>query len=259
MPSDSETGLDFFDQLATQAADKVQPRGASVQFDEMPGALAQDSLEKPLLRTPLTLRRAVQELLKHGWLEHGTKPRLFKIIATETVRINQLLEPLDLEAKVDELRGLAFASVLPDFLNDDAEQDEWAHPLMFRQRLTLEHSLVLAILRREFIQQEQQGGVGVAVRMAVDDLLLQLDTFIDRSGSDMQDRKRVLTALEALRKHGVVSELDAQDYIGIRPMIVHLANPENLQALLQHLKNLSAQASSAVQSTDDGDDTAQEA
>lgn len=258
MPSESGVAVDFFDQLATQAADKPQPLEEPQQTDELPTASVEHGIATQPLRTPLVLRRAAQELLKHGWLEHSTKPRLFKTIATETMRINQLLEPLDLEAKVDELRGLAFASVLPDFLNDDAQQDEWAHPLMFRQRLTLEHSLVLAILRREFIQQEQQGGVGVAVRIAVDDLLLQLDTFIDRSGSDMQDRKRVLTSLEALRKHGVVSELDAQDYIEIRPMIVHLANPENLQALLQHLKHLSAQAAGAEQSADDGDDLAQE-
>jgi len=54
----------------------------------------------------------------------------------------------------------------------------------------------------------------------------------------MQDRKRLLELLEKLRAHGVVSEVDAQDQLTIRPMIVHLANPENLQALLVHLRGL---------------------
>lgn len=245
LPHD-DTSLDFFDLLACENSGTAQtPTLNDAKTDDSVAApFAQPSTTtisptaKESHRTPLALRSALQDLLKNGWLEESAKPRLFKTIAMETERINQLLEPLDLEAKIDELRGLAFASVLPDYSNHDAEADEWSHPLVFRQRLTLEHSLMLAILRREFIQQEQQGGMGIAVRLAIDDLMLQLDTFIDRSGSDTQDRKRLLTALEALRKHGVVSEVDAQDYISIRPMIVHLANPQNLQTLLLHLKNL---------------------
>ena len=34
----------------------------------------------------------------------------------------------------------------------------------------------------------------------------------------------------------MVSDVDAQERITIRPMIVHLANPENLQTLLQGLR-----------------------
>ncbi|THU05136.1 DUF4194 domain-containing protein [Lampropedia puyangensis] len=191
-----------------------------------------------LARTPLDLRRAMQDLLKNGWLEEAIKPRIFKTIRNETAHINALLEPFDLEAKVDESRGLAFISVLAGFAHEDGQDDDWSHPLVFRQRLTLEHSLMLALLRREFIQQEQHSGVGTVVRIALEDLLLQLDTFIDRSGSDMQDKKRLQTNLDALRKHGVVSEVDAQDYVTIRPMIVHVASPENLQALLQQLQSL---------------------
>ena len=48
----------------------------------------------------------------------------------------------------------------------------------------------------------------------------------------------LVTLLEHLRSHGVVSEVDAQERVLVRPMIVHLANPQNLQALLQHLRKL---------------------
>ena len=119
---------------------------------------------------------------------------------------------------------------------------------MRRQRLTLEQSLLLAILRREFLQREQESGMGVTVRLSVDSLLPQLETYLGSTGSDMQERKRLATLLESLRGHGVVSEVDAQESITLRPMIVHLANPQNLQALLQHLREQAANGSTSANS-----------
>lgn len=241
---DTKTGVDLFDQWATgsgpsgdaEFAESVRSGVEETQSSEPPSATG-------AARTPAELRRVLLDLLKHGWLEKDAKPRLFATIQNRTADINRLLEPLDLQVQIDEARGLAYVTVLADDLageevaQEDAE-DGWSHPLVFRQRLTLEQSLLVAILRREFIQQEQEGGLGVTVRIAVDDLQPQLDVFMDRSGSDAQDRKRLMQLLDNLRKHGMVSEVDVQDYVLIRPMIVHLANPENLQALLQHLQNV---------------------
>ena len=70
----------------------------------------------------------------------------------------------------------------------------------------------------------------------MDSLLPQLETYLGATGSDMQERKRLGQLLDNLRGHGMVSEVDAQDCITIRPMIVHLLNPENLQALLLRLR-----------------------
>ncbi len=190
--------------------------------------------------TPAILRRALQELLKNGLLELSAKPHLFRQIATDTARANALLEPLDLRVLVDDHRGLAFVSVAASYQSDDEDEDDWTHPLVRRQRLTLEQSLLLAILRREFLQREQEGGLGVPVQLAIDSLLPQLGIYLGHTGSDMQERKRLLTLLEHLRGHGVVSDVDAQERITIRPMIVHLANPENLQALLARLRELSS-------------------
>jgi hypothetical protein len=72
----------------------------------------------------------------------------------------------------------------------------------------------------------------------VDSLLPQLETYLGNTGSDMQERKRLTHLLENLRTHGMVSEVDAQDCITIRPMIVHLLNPENLQTLLLRLREV---------------------
>jgi hypothetical protein len=43
----------------------------------------------------------------------------------------------------------------------------------------------------------------------------------------------------------MVTEVDAQDCITIRPMIVHLLNPENLQTLLLRLSELAEQGGAA--------------
>ena len=227
------TSPDLFDQWA------AAPQASPVHGNEpAPGTPPEPAPEAAPV-TPQPLRRALQELLRNGLLEQASKPQLFRHIASDTARINRLLEPLDLQVRVDDLRGLAYVTVAPGWQADDAEDDdEWTHPLVRRQRLTLEQSLLLAVLRREFLQREQEGGLGVAVQLGLDGLLPQLEIYLGATGSDMQDRKRLLELLDKLRAHGVVSEVDAQDQLTIRPMIVHLANPENLQGLLAHLRGL---------------------
>ena len=204
--------------------------------------------------TPLALRRAVQELLRNGVLEQSAKPHLFRQIASDTERVNAQLEPLDLQVRVDDVRGLAYVAVAPGYQPDGEDGDEWTHPLVRRLRLTLEQSLLLAILRREFLQREQESGLGVPVRLAVDSLLAQLEIYLGSTGSDLQERKRLGALLESLRGHGVVSEVDAQESITLRPMMVHLANPQNLQTLLQHLRSVTAAHSAGTDAGTDPDE-----
>lgn len=236
LPQDSTP--DIFDQWAQAATPADGAQGGD------PGA-APGADHPAAPATPMALRRAVQELLKNGLLEQTAKPHLFRQIASDTARVDALLEPLDLQVRVDDVRGLAFVAIPPGYQPDGEDDDEWTHPLVRRQRLTLEQSLLLAVLRREFLQREQEGGLGVPVRLAVEGLLPQLEIYLGSTGSDMQERKRLATLLEGLRGHGVVSDVDAQESITIRPMIVHLANPQNLQALLQHLRQLASGAPTA--------------
>ena len=227
------TSPDLFDQWA------AAPQASPVQDNAPTPEPQPEPAPETTPATPQPLRRALQELLRSGLLEQASKPQLFRHIANDMAHVNRLLEPLDLQVRVDDLRGLAYVAVAPGWQADDAEDDdEWTHPLVRRQRLTLEQSLLLALLRREFLQREQEGGLGVAVQLGLDGLLPQLEIYLGATGSDMQDRKRLLELLDKLRAHGVVSEVDAQDQLTIRPMIVHLANPENLQGLLAHLRGL---------------------
>ena len=237
---------DIFDQIAAQAP-TVDARDA-LPKDEQSALDGVEDTASFSQRTPQNIRKALQYLLANGWLEATTKPVLFRLIAAQALQLDQLLEPLDLRVAVDDVRGLAFLAVMADYESDDvdeSEQDDWTHPLMRRQRLTLEQSLLLAILRREFLQREQESGTGATVRITVESLLPQLETYLGATGSDMQERKRLNQLLDNLRTHGMVSEVDAQDCIIIRPMIVHLLNPENLQSLLLKLREITHGTASA--------------
>lgn len=235
---------DIFDRMAAQGASAQAEQ--SLSKEELPALVESGIATQSTSRTPPNVRQALQFLLAHGWLESATKPKLFSLIAAQTTMLDALLEPLDLRVVVDDVRGLAFLAVVPNYAGDgtdESEQDDWTHPLMKRQRLTLEQSLLLALLRREFLQREQESGTGTAVRITVDSLLPQLETYLGATGSDMQERKRLGQLLENLRTHGMVTEVDAQDCITIRPMIVHLLNPENLQTLLLRLRAVAEQGS----------------
>lgn len=195
-----------------------------------------EKLSEPLgeERTPRRLREAVQELLKYGLLEEGQKPNLYRTALAHTNEVPGILEPLDLGVGMDEVRGLVFLTVR---LDEALEQDDWSHPLVRRQRLNLEQSLLIAILRQHFIAYEQESGTGASqAQIAVDDLIPQLQVYLGDLGSDAKERTRVINLLDQLKGHGLVSALDAQERVVIRPIIAHLANPENLQALLVWLR-----------------------
>ncbi|MDT1028437.1 DUF4194 domain-containing protein, partial [Pseudomonas paraeruginosa] len=66
-----------------------------------------------------------------------------------------------------------------------AEEDDWSHPLVRRQRLNLEQSLLIAILRQHFIAYEQESGTGASQALvAVDELIPQLQVYLGELGSE---------------------------------------------------------------------------
>lgn len=185
-------------------------------------------------RTPQRVREAVQEMLKYGLLEESHKPNLYRSTLANIEAVDRILEPLDLAMGVDEVRGLVFVTVRQ---GEVAEQDDWSHPLVRRQRLNLEQSLLIAILRQHFIAYEQESGTGATQALvAVDELIPQLQVYLGELGSEAKERNRIITLLDQLKGHGLVSALDAHDRVMIRPIITHLANPENLQALVAWLR-----------------------
>jgi hypothetical protein len=192
--------------------------------------------------TPKQLKDAVLELLKHGAIESSRKPNVYRVLSTQSVHARAILEPLGLSLRLDEVRGLAFLYV-PNPEEEETEGDEWAHPLVRRQRLNLEQSLLIAILRQQFILGEQENGLGHDVVANIEEILPQLHVYLGELGSEALEDKRIRNLLEQLRGHGLVSELDEHDRFTIRPLIVHLANPENLQVLIDHLKGLDAERS----------------
>lgn len=225
---DRLTGAD----AATDAAAETDQKNATDAVD-LPGL--QQAAPDTELRTPMRLREAAQELLKYGLLEESRKPNLYRLVMTHASDVSNILEPLDLALGLDEVRGLAFVTVRQ---GEAAEQDEWSHPLVRRQRLNLEQSLLVAILRQHFVAYEQEAGTGASEAMvAIDELIPQLQIYLGDLGSDARERTRVINLLDQLKGHGLVSTPNTHDRVNIRPIIAHLANPENLQALLHWLRD----------------------
>lgn len=222
----------FFDRLTAKEADPDE------QTEEIAveAPAAEESEVASGTYTSKQLKAAVQELLKYGMLEADKKPNIYRTTLTQREAINRIFEPLDLRLTIDDVRGLAFVVVAEPLFEE--EVDEWAHPLVRRQRLTLEQSLLVAILRQHYVVHEQEAGIGGGVAtVVIDELLPQLQVYLGDTGSDLRDEKRLRTLLDALKGHGIVSDVDERDQVTIRPIITHLANPESLQNLLQHLRD----------------------
>ncbi len=181
------------------------------------------------------IKIVTQELIKFGLLEASHKSKQYQICLHNQEVINHILAPLDLQLKVDDTRGLAFLNIIHQ---DELEHnDAWQHPLVRRQRMNLEQSLMVAILRQHYLAHEQDAGTGALNAIAhLDDLLPQLNQFLGASGSDERDEKRLRNLLEQLRSYALVSEIDDNDKVTIRPLIAHLNNPEHLQGLIAELK-----------------------
>lgn len=219
-------------------------------FDDE-GGLSADELAQTdaaeMHRTERRLREASQELLRFGLLEESHKPNLYKIATRELAALNAILEPFDLIAEVDEVRGLVFLKVLKRDTASDPDE-EWSHPLVRKQRLTLEQSLLVAILRQYFIAYEQEAGTGASQAMvAVDELIPQMQVYLGEQGSEARERTRMLNLLDQLKDHGLVSAPDKNERVMIRPIIAHLANPENLQVLLNWLRERVAEGSNSTE------------
>jgi len=244
---------DVFDQLTARASRTQDgpptPATPDQQSSDSRGARASTTADS---YTPRQLKDVVLELLKYGVLESQKKPNLFRDAIAQQQAINRILEPLDLALRLDEIRGLAYIVVAQPI--SESESDEWSHPLVRRQRLNLEQSLLIAILRQQFIAHEQQAGVGATdALIAIEDLLPHLEIYLGDLGSDAQEQKRLRNLLEQLRAYGIVSEIDEHDRIAIRPIIAHLANPENLQALLSAFREEARNPASAADDTRTGE------
>jgi len=190
--------------------------------------------------TPKAVKDAVLELLKYGVVEAARKVNVYRILLSAREQAERILEPLGLVAIADDTRGIIFVCVADAGGENDGDSDEWLHPLVRRIRLTLEQSLVVAILRQQFIGREMQSAVGVEVSATLDDILPSLQLFLGNLGSEQYEDKRLRTLLEQLRTHGIVSDIDENGRFVIRPLIVHLANPDNLATLIVSMKRAAA-------------------
>jgi len=192
-------------------------------------------------RTDRAVARAVQELLRFGFLQQATKAEVYLTARTYEAQIQQILEPLDLSLKIDESRGLMVVQVYMEEAGEESKEElveaSWTHPLVRRQRLTLEQSLLIALLRRHFLLYEEHKGIGTGeVVIVLEEVVSEMTVFFGDSGSDQNNTRRVSHLLSQLKDHGIVSAIDEHGEFTIRPVIVYFANPENLKVLLEQFK-----------------------
>ena len=227
-----------FDSMISENGDGQKRMSPELQDVSAKSPAAREALNSDSVsKTPRAVREVTQELLRHGYIEASRKPDYFHKATVHQNAILAALEPLDLVLQLDDHRGVAFLKVGGLENNDSSEDQAWSHPLVRRQRLTLEQSLLVAILRQAFVVHEQEAGVGEsAARIAVEDLLPHFLTYFEDSGSDAKNESRLLNLLDQLKTYGIVSEVDKKQEVTIRPMIVYLANPESLAALLHTLR-----------------------
>ena len=200
----------------------------------------------------VVVRPAILELMKYGLLEESSKPNLYRNALLYRDQVDQVLSWLDLGMRIDDIRGLAFIVVTAA---PDLEDGDWSHPLVRKQRLTLDQSLLVAILRQQFVAHEVESGVGASdARVALEDLLPHLQAYLGDLGSDAQEKKRLLNLLEQLKGHGIVSDVDQQERVTIRPIIAHLANPENLTNLVQALREAAGDTGTRAPSGEEVDE-----
>jgi hypothetical protein len=229
---------DFFDRMVSESNGSPDESGGDAARPSVNGHPRADASETPA-RTPAEIRVVTQELLKHGYIEEAQSAEMFRRALVHQHEIAAALEPLDLALRLDSHRGVVFLAVAADCQEDPSKEDGWAHPLVRRQRLTLEQSLLVALLRQAFVLHEQESGVGQgAAIVPIDELLPQFMAYMGDSGSDAKNESRMLSLLDQLKTYGIVSEIDKKQEVTIRPLIAHLANPESLAALLALLRNL---------------------
>lgn len=189
------------------------------------------------------IKEVSQQLLKHGLLESSTKQNLFQTAVTNQSKVNEILEPLDLTLKIDDIRGLAFV-VVANIIDNKEDDEQWSHPLVRRQRLNLEQSLLVAILRKHFVAHELEAGIGDNNAVIhLDELLPELNAYLGELGSELRADKRLRNLLEQLKNYGVVTDVNEHEQVMIRPLIAHVANPENLKNLIEAIKRKANQTS----------------
>ncbi len=230
---------DYFDQRLSSEEAPNSSSGGGSEMNSPLGAL--DEKDSSVSQeTAGSIKAAVQELLKYGLVEASAKPNIYRELKQNPETIKRTLEPFDLQMALDEVRGIAFLEVLPAGEEADAN-DPWQHPLVRRQRLTTEQSLLVAILRQAYVAYEQTHGIGASdARIDFEELLAQFSVYMGSSGSDKADTERLRRVLTQLVTHGIASEPDKENQVAIRPIIVHLANPEHLALLLEHFRKLAS-------------------
>lgn len=242
----------IFDDLTRKPEDEQPPQdGADQEQDAaQPDSDFFTALDDEL-RTTRRVREVVQQLYKNGDIEEAEDSGLYRAAVANADLVERILEPFDLGIQLDELRGVVFIKVRQE---PGDTSDGWTHPLVRRHCFTLEQTLLIALLRQHLIAFEMESGVGAGLaQMTVDEVVTQLHAYLGEPGSDLKDRSRAMNLLEQLKNHHLVTTIDSSDRFTIRPLIAHVANPDNLSALIRWLGSYGTTLDRSNRSDEEGE------
>lgn len=172
-------------------------------------------------------REALQRLISSGVIYESRHSELYQALLANKSQIRSTLRELGLRMTVDDSFGLIILR-LP--VSDDIEEDEGAHPLVRRRRLTLLDSLVALVLRDHYMTRENVGDRTVVID--VEQLEDALRAFLPIFGSETILRKRITGAIKRFKDYNILASLPGSDNeFEVTPVIRIVVNADMLQGL----------------------------
>jgi hypothetical protein len=201
-------------------------------------------------RLPAEARRALVELMRQGVVVAETRRLIFDALCTHRAMIADHLADMYLRVLIDEPAGIA---LLLNAQLGKTDDDEDTPTLISRRTLTVYDTLLLIVLRKQFLDRETAGDVRIRIDMAQIEALMM--PFLPLTGSTTSDRKKLNGAVDAMKKRKLVNVVRGEDErIEISPVIRYVVNAEYLEHLLAEYGRLAAEARSGSEGSGDCDE-----
>jgi hypothetical protein len=198
-------------------------------------------------RLPAEARRALVELMRQGVVVAESRRLVFDALCAHRTLIADHLADMYLRVLIDESAGLALLLNAQSGGNDDEEED--AAALISRRTLTVYDTLLLIVLRKNFLDRETAGDIRIRIDVAQIEALLM--PFLPLTGSTNSDRKKLNGAVEGMKRRKILNAVRGEDErVEISPVIRYVVNAEYLEHLLEEYRHLAEEARAGIEAPD---------
>jgi hypothetical protein len=202
-------------------------------------------------RLPAEARRALVELMRQGVVVAESRRLVFDALCAHRTLIADHLADMYLRVLIDESAGLALLLNAQSGGNDDEEED--AAALISRRTLTVYDTLLLIVLRKNFLDRETAGDIRIRIDVAQIEALLM--PFLPLTGSTNSDRKKLNGAVEGMKRRKILNAVRGEDErVEISPVIRYVVNADYLEHLLEEYRRLAEEARTCIERPDRNSD-----